>query len=89
MIYPRITEQIIEKYLPGKEIIILYGARRTGKTTLLRRLGEKLKDQRHKTAYFSLDDPGAQAVFAGFSVDKLRVVFSGPALGRVSNRIFF
>ncbi|MBI3577172.1 ATP-binding protein [Candidatus Gottesmanbacteria bacterium] len=89
MIYPRITEQIIEKYLPGKEIIILYGPRRAGKTTLLKHLEEKLTHQGHKTAYFSLDDPGAQAVFSEFSADKLHVVFSGLGFGTGARSYLF
>lgn len=43
MHYPRILQNTIEQSLFKWEVIILYGARQVGKTTLVKNLGEKLQ----------------------------------------------
>lgn len=57
-IYPRRILPQIEKALKAPEIIVIHGARQTGKTTLMRILMDKLK-KTHKPAnvvYFDLED---------------------------------
>ena len=74
MIYPRIVERKIDRLLFNREILILYGPRRVGKTTLLKKYLEKLSIS-GKTAYFSMDDPSAEAIFTDFSGEKLKTIF--------------
>lgn len=76
MIYHRVIEDRINLLLPSREALILFGPRRVGKTTLLRRLEEQLKVSA-PTAYFSLDDPGAQSIFRDFTIDRLATIFNG------------
>lgn len=49
---PRYLENIIEKWLFKNMVIILYGARRVGKTTLVQKLAEKYED---KAGYYNCD----------------------------------
>lgn len=57
-IYPRKITKEIEKFLKIPEIIVIHGARQTGKTTLLHILIEKLKRKNlaKNIIYFDLED---------------------------------
>lgn len=72
--FPRIVEQVLYSLRETPEILILYGPRRVGKTTLL----QKIHAQFHQnpTAIYSLDDPTAQAIFGEPSTARLARIFS-------------
>ena len=73
--YTRIVEQTIRSLLPSPEILVLYGPRRVGKTTLLQLFYHELQEK-HPTAFYSLDDPTAQAIFVEPSTARLERIFS-------------
>ncbi len=64
---PRFIESVIEKCLFKKKVILLYGARQTGKTTLVKNL---LK--RHEGSYFSADEPDIRAHFSNRTSSELK-----------------
>lgn len=74
--YPRIVEHTLRSLLPSPEILILYGPRRVGKTTLLQMLHSELMQQNEPSALYSLDDPTAQAIFNEPSTTRLERIFS-------------
>ncbi len=74
--YIRIVEQTLRSLLPSPEILILYGPRRVGKTTLLNKLHEDRAQLKEPSALYSLDDPTAQAIFSEPSTARLERVFS-------------
>ncbi len=56
MIYPRdLTKEILE-HIDSDEILIIVGARQTGKTTLLKILQKKLIKDGKKTLFYNLED---------------------------------
>jgi hypothetical protein len=73
--FTRIVEQKVLTLLDGPEILILYGPRRVGKTTLLQKLHNQLISS-HPAAIYSLDDPTAQAIFGEPSTARLSRIFS-------------
>ncbi len=73
--YTRLVEQTILSLLETPEILILYGPRRVGKTTLLQKFHHLLASE-HPTASYSLDDPTAQAIFTPPSTARLARIFS-------------
>jgi len=73
--YTRIVEQTLHSLLPSPEILVLYGPRRVGKTTLLQLFHRELQGN-HPTAIYSLDDPTAQAIFGEPSSARLERIFS-------------
>jgi len=69
MIYDRIVyESILEDLRKGK-IIILYGARQVGKTTIIQKL---LSEQDSKSLFLSWDDLDTQLVFAENRIESLK-----------------
>lgn len=46
------------KYLPRKAYILITGARQTGKTTLLKQLGEHLQNEKREHYFVTFEDPG-------------------------------
>jgi len=50
--------EVLLKYLARKEYILITGARQTGKTTLLRQLGEHLQREKQEYYFITLEDPG-------------------------------
>ena len=60
MLIPRKIERAVEGNLFGGKVIIIYGARRVGKTTLVKDL---LK--RHKGVYLNCDEPDIRAALSG------------------------
>ena len=51
----RFLEKDIKKWLGKPKILILKGARQTGKTTLLKKIKSDLESKKQKTLFFSLD----------------------------------
>ena len=74
--FNRIVKDTLQKLLPAPEILIIYGPRRVGKTTLLHMLHDELDQEHAATAIYSLDDPSAQAIFGEPSTDRLGRIFS-------------
>jgi len=74
--YTRIVENTLRSLLSAPEILILYGPRRVGKTTLLQKLHDERVVQNEPTAMYSLDDPTAQAIFSDPSTARLERIFS-------------
>src|SRR5271157_1110336 len=73
--YTRIVEQTIRSLLPSPEILVLYGPRRVGKTTILQLFNKELQ-KNHPTVFYSLDDPTAQDIFGEPSTARLERIFS-------------
>jgi len=63
----RVIEREVEERLFKKKVILLYGARQTGKTTLVKGLLKK-----HDGVYFSGDEPDVRARFAGRTSSELK-----------------
>ncbi len=61
MLYPRKLLPQLEKQIKSKEIIVLTGMRRTGKTTLYKMLFERIKSD--NKAFLDLENPIEQKVF--------------------------
>jgi len=74
--YTRIIEHTLRSLLASPEILILYGPRRVGKTTLLQMLHRERLQENEPTAIYSLDDPTAQAIFGDPSTARLGRIFS-------------
>lgn len=74
--YNRIVEQTLRALLPSPEIMILYGPRRVGKTTLLQMFHDECLRENAPSAIYSLDDPTAQAIFGEPSSARLERIFS-------------
>jgi len=46
------------KFLPRKEYLLITGPRQVGKTTMLKQLGEYLKNEKQEYHFLTLEDPG-------------------------------
>ena len=73
--YTRVVEQTLRSLLPSPEILVLYGPRRVGKTTLLQLFHRELQGNQ-PTAFYALDDPTAEAIFGDPSTARLERIFS-------------
>ena len=56
MLYPRLLEREILRYLPEKEALIILGARQVGKTSLMLRIKSKVEKE-IPCFYFDLEKP--------------------------------
>jgi predicted AAA+ superfamily ATPase len=72
---PRIIEHAVEERLFKKKVVLLYGARQTGKTTLVKDL---LK--RHEGVYFNGDEPDIRARFSGRTSSELKALVGAAKL---------
>lgn len=72
---PRVIEGEIEKRLFKKKVVLLYGARQTGKTTLVKNL---LK--RHEGVYFNGDEPDVRARFSNRTSSELKALVGSAKL---------
>ncbi len=79
--YTRIVEHTLRSLLSAPEILVLYGPRRVGKTTLLQMLHQERLEHNTPTAIYSLDDPTAQAIFGEPSTARLERIFSELGFG--------
>ena len=68
-IIKRIIQEKIENVLFKGRIIIVYGARQVGKTTLIREIQKKFKDQ---SVYFNCDEPDIREAFTDRSSTELK-----------------
>jgi uncharacterized protein len=68
----RIMQSAMEERLFKKKVILLYGARQTGKTTLVKAL---LKN--HGGAYFNGDEPDIRARFSNRTSSELKALIGG------------
>jgi hypothetical protein len=73
--YQRIVENRIANLLERPEILVLYGPRRVGKTTLLQKLFREMGAHAPAASY-SLDDPSAQDIFGEPSTARLQRIFA-------------
>ncbi|MDO8609621.1 MAG: ATP-binding protein [bacterium] len=74
--YRRIIENKIISLLNKREILILYGPRRVGKTTILNNLKTIFNQKQHPCMLYTLDDPASSIIFANPTVNKLKTIFS-------------
>ena len=74
MIIPRILQPQIEANLFQGKIIVLYGARQVGKTTLIKQIAEHYPD----SAYFNCDEPDVRTALTGKTSSEM-VNFLGKA----------
>jgi predicted AAA+ superfamily ATPase len=79
--YTRIVEHTLRSLLAAPEILVLYGPRRVGKTTLLQMLHRERLEHNDPTVIYSLDDPTAQAIFSEPSTARLERIFSELGFG--------
>lgn len=76
MIKRKISHQIESQLFKGKAILI-YGARQTGKTTLVE---EMLKSGHEKVMRLNGDDPGDRSLLENFSSSRLRSLTAGHSI---------
>jgi predicted AAA+ superfamily ATPase len=69
----RSIESILQKYLHKRRAIVIYGARRTGKTTILNKIAESLSNYR----LINCDLIDGQEAFNFHNLDELRIAFGG------------
>jgi uncharacterized protein len=74
MIVKREIQSDIEKRLFKKKVIIIYGARRVGKTTLVREIQKKFQDN---SLYLNCDEPDIREALTGKTSTELKS-FIGP-----------
>jgi uncharacterized protein len=74
MIVKREIQSDIEKRLFRKKVIIIYGARRVGKTTLVREIQKKFQDN---SLYLNCDEPDIREALTGKTSTELKS-FIGP-----------
>jgi len=68
----RFQQKNIEENLFKGKVIVLYGARRTGKTTLVKDI--LLKYPEKKSRYFDMEDPDLQNRFKNSGIEKLKLL---------------
>ncbi len=71
MEYARITTQLIEEWLQEKELIILYGARQVGKTTLVKKLCAKKKN----ALYLNCETPTVKDLLESKKSSSFKLLF--------------
>ena len=57
MVFRRDIQTKIDKYIDSEEILLLIGARRVGKTTLLKQIKAELEDDKQNCFFLNLEDP--------------------------------
>lgn len=72
--FKRIIEPTIKDLLNKPEMVVIYGPRRVGKTTLLKKIQSELPPET-RSIFYSLDDPSAVSIFQDFSSVKLNRIF--------------
>lgn len=85
--FKRIVEKQILGQITKKEIVILNGPRRVGKTTLLKVLINNISGR--KTAYFDFTDPTTQQVWESFSKDRITSILEEIGISEKGGVLFF
>lgn len=67
----RMLENSLNQTLSRGKVLVILGARQTGKTTLIRKILSKQED----VIYFTADDPSVVAMFSNFSLENLKLIF--------------
>ncbi|EKE15601.1 MAG: hypothetical protein ACD_11C00118G0001 [uncultured bacterium] len=75
MLFERTIQKMIEKSLFEGKIIVVYGARQVGKTTLLRNIEKKYSQKR--SLFVSCDDPDVRAKLFNTTSTDLKNLFQG------------
>jgi predicted AAA+ superfamily ATPase len=78
--YFRKIEQRIEEWLFEGKIIILYGARQVGKTTLAKKICSLQEKKGQKTSYFNCEDPVVANSLIGKSAEQIHYFLEVPDL---------
>lgn len=73
MEYFRLIRNKLEENLFQGRVLILYGARRVGKTTLVQEIFKKYP----RSKYFDFEDPQERALFSDAGVDRLKLILQG------------
>ncbi len=76
--YKREIESRIQKWLFQEKIIILYGARQVGKTTLAKQILDYQKEKNLKTGYFNCEDPIVQDSLINKSAEQIHDFLKTP-----------
>jgi predicted AAA+ superfamily ATPase len=79
MLFERDLQDIIEKQLFKGKIILIYGARQVGKTTLCKQILEKYSLTK-KTAYFNCESLEVKTAFETTSENSLRMALDNKDL---------
>ena len=77
MLIPRILQQEIESVLFKNKVILIFGARQVGKTTLLREIQKKYPDN---SVYLNCDEPDIRASFTNATSTALGALIKGKKL---------
>lgn len=77
MLIKRTIQKQIEKSLFNNKTIIIYGARQTGKTTLVKSIQEKYPEQ---SAYFNCDEPDIRSALTGKTSTEIKSFFGNKKL---------
>jgi predicted AAA+ superfamily ATPase len=72
MYIPRLQGKIILNLLQPGKVVVIYGARRVGKTTLIRKLVDEWSAQNHKVLFVNGDDIFTRQYLESRSIQKLR-----------------
>lgn len=73
--FNRIVEKKLLDLFDGPEILVVYGPRRVGKTTLLHHIQSQLQQKNAPAVFFTLDDPDVQGIFGEPSIVRLDRIF--------------
>lgn len=73
MILERNAENVIAKALNTGKVIILFGARQVGKTTLVKKILQSIPD----SLYLTCDEPDVKAAFEGKTSSEMKAFFRG------------
>lgn len=67
----RLLENQLNQTLSRGKVLVILGARQTGKTTLIK----KILSEHEDVMYFTADDPSVVAMFSNFSLENLKLIF--------------
>lgn len=84
--FRRIIESTIIKQLDQREMIIINGPRRVGKTTLLKSIEKKVN---WRTSYFDFTDPAVQRTWQNFSQARIKAILEDIGMSSKKGLLFF
>jgi predicted AAA+ superfamily ATPase len=76
-LYQRAIQPEIEKYLFKNKVIVIYGARQVGKTTLIHMLQEKFAQESY---YINCDEPDLRSALSNKSSTELKMLLGSKKL---------